>query len=198
MAYVEGVLRENTSPNGVFGMVVMWSYFDRMLQLLQEIPVYKNFKGAALLAEVLQQPRYIWLRRRNRVEQAVSWAIACQTGVWTQKTGEKPRPRVVPKFDFKAIDEWLNRIETHETGWANYFRANRIEPLVLFYEDLVTCSQRSAEHVLEFLGLPATAAAGVVPSTFQKQANRISQEWTAAYFQQKGESRSYKANDRDC
>ena len=196
MAYVEGVLRQNTSPNGVFGMVVMWSYFDRMLQLLQEIPAYKNFNGGELLAAVLPQPKYIWLRRRNRVEQAVSWSIACQTRVWTQKTREKTQPRIAPKFDFKVIDEWLKRIETHEAGWANYFRENHIEPLVLFYEDLVTYNRDTAEQVLRFLGLPAEAAVGVVPSTF-KQANEISEQWTAAYFKQKGKSRSHRVNDRD-
>jgi trehalose 2-sulfotransferase len=197
MAYLEGVLRQNTSPNGVFGVVVMWSYFDRMLQLLQELHGYKNLNGAELLAAVLRHPKYIWLRRRNRVEQAISWSIACQTRVWTQKTGEKPQPRVVPKFDAKVIDEWLKRIEMHEAGWANYFRENHIEPLVLFYEDLVSCNRGSAEHVLQFLGLPAEAAAGVVPSTF-KQANEISEQWTAAYFKQKGKSRSHRVNDRDC
>ena len=190
MAYVEGVLRQNTSSNGVFGTVIMWSYFDRMLQMLQEIPAYKNLKGADLLAEVLRQPRYIWLRRRNRVEQAISWEIACRTGVWAQKAGEKPQPRIVPKFDFKVVDEWLNRIEAHETGWAKYFRENHIDPLVLFYEDLVACNRSSTEHVLEFLGMPPTAAVGIVPSAFEKQANQISQQWMAAYFEQKAELQS--------
>src|SRR5436309_10352394 len=39
-AYVQQVLRQNTTANGVFGIVVMWSYFEQMLQLLQEIPEY--------------------------------------------------------------------------------------------------------------------------------------------------------------
>jgi len=189
-AFVQNVLRQNTAANGVFGTVIMWSYFDRMLQMLQEIPAYKNLKGADLLAEVLRQPRYIWLRRRNRVEQAISWEIACRTGVWAQKIGEKPQPRIVPKFDFKVIDEWLNRIEAHETGWAKYFRENHIDPLVLFYEDVVACNRSSAEHVLEFLGMSATAAVGIVSSAFEKQANQISQQWMAAYFEQKGELQS--------
>ena len=197
-AYVESVLRQNTSPNGVFGTVVMWSYFERMLQMLQEIPAYKNLRGVELLAQVLHQPRYIWLHRRNRVEQAVSWAIACQTGVWAQKAGEKPQSRIVPKFDFKVIDEWLNRIEAHETGWAKYFRDNHIDPLVLFYEDVVACNRRSAEHLLEFLGLPAEAAMGIAPSAFEKQANQISQQWMEAYFEQKGEPQAHRANDLDC
>ena len=194
LAYVEGVLRQYTSPNGVFGTVVMWSYFERMLQMLQEIPAYKNLRGVELLAEVLHQPRYIWLRRRNRVEQAVSWAIACQTGVWAQKAGEKAQPRIVPKFDFKVIDEWLNRIEAHETGWAKYFRDNHIDPLILFYEDVVACNRGSAEHVLEFLGLPAATATEIAPSAFEKQANQISQQWMEAYFEQKGEPQAHRTN----
>jgi hypothetical protein len=46
---VEHVLQQNTTANGVFGAVVMWSYFERMLQLLQDIPAYKNLNGAQLL-----------------------------------------------------------------------------------------------------------------------------------------------------
>src|SRR6266404_8826088 len=91
--YIERVLQDNIGANGVFGTVVMWSYFERMLQMLQEIPAYKTLNGAQLLAAVFSKPKYIWMRRRNHVEQAVSWARACQTGVWTQKAEEKSQPR---------------------------------------------------------------------------------------------------------
>jgi LPS sulfotransferase NodH len=37
-AYVQHILQQNTAADGVFGTVVMWSYFERMLQMLQEIP----------------------------------------------------------------------------------------------------------------------------------------------------------------
>src|SRR5256884_6763410 len=66
-AYIERVLQENTGRNGVFGAVVMWSYFERMLQMLHELREYKRFTGAELLAELFNRPKYIWMRRRNRV-----------------------------------------------------------------------------------------------------------------------------------
>jgi LPS sulfotransferase NodH len=179
-AYVERVLRQNTA-DGVFGTVVMWSYFELILQMLQEIPAYKNLHGGELLAAVLHQPKYIWMRRRNRVEQAVSWAIACQTGVWAQKREERPQPRAIPKFDFKVIDEWCNRIAAHEAGWANYFRENQIEPLVLFYEDIVVSHQTAAENVLKFLGLPLPPGMQVPRPPVEKQANETSKQWAAAY-----------------
>src|SRR5881394_459200 len=104
-AFIERVFQDNIGANGVFGAVVMWSYFERMLQMLQEVREYNGFSGAGLLAELFNRPKYIWMRRRNRVEQAVSWSMACQTGVWAQKAGEKPQLRAIPKFDFKVIDE---------------------------------------------------------------------------------------------
>jgi LPS sulfotransferase NodH len=189
MQYVQRVLQDNTTANGVFGTVVMWSYFDRMLQMLRDIPRYDALDGANLLASVLRQPKYVWLRRRNRVEQAVSWAIACQTGVWAQKAGEKARPRALPKFDFKVVDEWCNRIAEHDTAWTNYFRANRIEPLTLFYEDLVANNRTAVERVLEFLNVPP-ARIEIVPHGLEKQADEISAQWIAAYLKRKNDSTS--------
>jgi trehalose 2-sulfotransferase len=185
VAYVQNVLRGNTAANGVFGTVVMRSYFERMLQMLREIPAYKTLNGAELLSAVFCQPKYIWMRRRNHVEQAVSWAMACQTGVWTQKAEEKSKPRVIPKFDFKVIDEWCNRIKAHDEGWENYFRENQIEPLVLFYEDVVASHRATAERVLEFLGLPFAPDIEIPPPAVEKQATRISEEWAACYLKLK-------------
>ena len=55
-AYVQHILRQNTAANGVFGAVVMWSYFEPMLQMLQEIPAYKNLNGTQLLVPVVHAP----------------------------------------------------------------------------------------------------------------------------------------------
>jgi len=181
-AYIESVLQQNTTPNGVFGFVLMRSYFDRVLQMLQEIPAYKNLTGPQLLAAVFHRPKYIWMRRRNSVQQAVSWAIACQTGVWAQKTGEKPQLHAIPRFDFKVVDAWHDRVVAHEAGWTNYFRESQIEPLVLFYEDVVASNRAAAGRVLEFLGLPFPPDLEIAGLTLQKQATQISDEWTAAYL----------------
>jgi trehalose 2-sulfotransferase len=185
VAYVEQVLRQNTAANGVFGTVVMWSYFERMLQMFQEIPEYKSLNGAQLLGAVLRNPKYIWMRRRNHVEQAVSWAMACQTGIWTQKSEEKSQPSAAPQFDFKVIDEWCKRITAHDEGWSNYFRENQIEPLVLFYEDVVASRCTAAERVLEFLGLPFPPGMEIPPPAVEKQATQISEEWAARYLKLK-------------
>ena len=188
--YIERVLQDNTGVTGVFGAVVMWSYWERMLQMLQELREHNRFTGPELIAELFNRPKYIWMRRRNRVEQAVSWAMACQTGVWAQRMGVTPQPDATPKFDFKVIDEWCNRIAAHEASWANYFRENQIEPLVLYYEDVVACHRVAAERVLEFLALPLPHRMEISAPAIEKQANEISAQWAASYRKLKNKQTS--------
>jgi len=89
-----------------------------------------------------------------------------------------------------VIDEWCNRIAEHNTAWENYFRENRIEPLTLFYEDLVASNRAAVERVLEFLHVPLPARIEIVPSGLQKQADEMSARWTAAYLERKNDSGS--------
>ena len=189
-AYIERVLQVNTGRNGVFGAVVMWSYFERMLEMFQELREYKKSTAAELLAELFNRPKYIWLRRKNRVEQAVSWALACQSGIWAQRVGVTPQPDATPKFDFKVIDEWCNRIAAHEASWANYFRENQIEPVVLYYEDIVASHRTAAERVLEFLALPLPHRMKIPAPAVEKQANEISAQWAASYRKLKSKQTS--------
>jgi LPS sulfotransferase NodH len=184
-AYIARVLDQNTTLSGVFGVVIMWSYFEAMHHLLREIPAYSNLTGSKLLAAVFHSPKYIWMRRRNRVEQAISWAMACQTGIWAQTAGAKMQPPSLPQFDFKVIDAWCERITEHEAGWANYFRENEIEPLVLFYEDVLTSHGAAAERVLKFLGLPFSPAMNLPAPAIEKQATQISAEWAKSYLKLK-------------
>jgi LPS sulfotransferase NodH len=185
VAYLERIFQQHTTADGVFGFVVMWVYFDRVVQMLQEIPAYKNFNESQLLAAVFNRPKYIWMRRRNRVQQAVSWAIALQTGVWAQKKGDEPQLRAVPRFDFNVIDDLYNRIVDGEVGWTNYFHENQIDPLVLFYEDVVASNLDAARRVLEFLGVPFPPACEIAPPTVQKQGTQLSEEWAASYLKLK-------------
>ncbi len=188
--YIERVLQDNTGANRVFGAVVMWSYFERMLQMLQELREHNRLTGAGLLAELFNRPKYIWMRRRNRVEQAVSWAMACQTGVWAKRVGGTLQPDAAPTFDFKVIDEWCSRVTAHEASWANYFRENQIEPLVLYYEDVIACHRVAAERVLEFLALPLPHRMDIPAPAVEKQANEISAQWAASYRKLKSKQTS--------
>lgn len=184
-AYVERVFQKYTSPNGVFGFLVMWTYFERVIRRLREVPGNEHLDGPHLVAAVFNQPKYIWMRRRDHVEQAVSWAMASQTKVWSQKTGENPQLDPVPQFDFDLIDKRYNQIVADEQSWENYFREHQIAPLILFYEDVIASNRDAAARALEFLGIPIPPDLKIAKPAVQKQASAISEEWAASYLKLK-------------
>lgn len=180
-AYLERVFRQGTTPNGVFGFVVMWTYFERVIEMLHEIPAFEHLERPEVLATIFNHPKYIWVRRRDPVQQAVSWTIASQTKLWSQKTGEAPPRNTAPRFDFDAIDQRYHGITADEQNWDNYFRQNEIEPLVLFYEDVAASNRAAAERVLEFLEVPVPVGLEIPAPAVEKQATKMSEQWADAY-----------------
>ena len=181
-AYLERVLRQATTPNGVFGFVIMWSYFERMIRMLHEIPDYQHTDRSEVLPAVFNRPKYLWMRRRDRARQAVSWTIASQTKIWSQKTGEAAETDAPLHFDFELIDRRYHQIAAEEEQWDNYFRKSEIEPLVVFYEDVVASNRATAERVLEFLRVPFPASLEIGTPTVEKQATQMSEQWAARYL----------------
>ncbi|HEY6205200.1 MAG TPA: Stf0 family sulfotransferase [Chthoniobacterales bacterium] len=188
IAYIERVRRQGTTANGVFGLIMMWTYFERAIGMLREIPAYQHLSPEQVLPTVFSQPKYIWLRRRDRLEQAISWAIASQTKVWSQKPGEAPQPDAAPRFDFEAIDQHYNHITDDEQNWADYFGKNKLQPLVLFYEDVTASHRATAERVLEFLGVPIPKSLEVPAPAVEKQASTMSEDWAARYLELKAKT----------
>ena len=60
----------------------MWNYFHTMLKSLQELPEYKEMDAPQLMAALFPNVHYIWMVRRDKVRQAVSWAKAAQTDIY--------------------------------------------------------------------------------------------------------------------
>jgi trehalose 2-sulfotransferase len=185
-AYVERMLRQGSTPNGVFGFVAMWTYFERIIDMLHQIPAYQRLDRSQVLNAVFNQPKYIWMRRRNRLQQAVSWAIASQTKVWSKKPGDAMRQsQQTLQFDFKLIDQRYNQIVAEEEDWENYFRKEEISPLVLFYEDVAASNRDAAQHVLEYLGVPFPSGLDLATPAVEKQATEMSEQWAARYLELK-------------
>lgn len=187
-SYLEWVRQQATTPNGVCGLVVMWVHFDRMLQLLRELPGCARLPAPQLLGELFSPPKYIWLRRRDRVAQAVSWAMALQTGIWyvaRDSATPPPPPAAEPVFDFDLVDDLYRRILEGETGWAAYFRHHGLRPLELIYEEAVADPAAALREALSFLEIAADFDLSTILPGTAKQANALSREWAAAFRERK-------------
>lgn len=75
--------------------------------------------------------RPVWLRRRDRLRQAISWYRARATRVWVDRGDAPTAP--VPPYDRPAIDRYLAEIDRVDRFWEERFSER---PLELWYEEL--------------------------------------------------------------
>ena len=183
--YLNLVFEQGTSPNGVFGTKIMWNYFHTMLKSLRELSEYKDLDAPQLMDSLFPNVHYIWIIRRDKVRQAVSWAKAGQTDVYAWHKGETPVPTREPTFDFEFIDQLHNLILDSEAGWQRFFEACGVQPFKVEYEELVEAYESTALRILEYLNIPYPKNLVFGVRMLQKQADALNEVWVQKYIQMK-------------
>lgn len=187
--YVAGAIAEGTSPNGVFGAKIMWGYFDDVVGKLHSIPGYEGLPTAELLSTIFPNLRYIWITRRDKVRQAVSFEKAIQSNIWAMTNETSPSPGEL-HFDVARIDALVQVIESHEAAWQHYFAANGITPFKVIYEELVAAYEQTARQILHELSIPVPQSFQFAPRRLRQQADALSEEWVQRYHAHKRTSPS--------
>jgi trehalose 2-sulfotransferase len=145
--HLDGVLREGTTSNGVFGARVMWAYLDDVVATIRKATDHDGARHAVLSA-AFPRIRYVHLRRNDRVSQAVSWAKAEQTGVWSAGD-DRLEPRSLT-YNRGLIDERLAEIEEGESGWLSLFGEADVEPCEIVYEELAADPIQTTTSLIAF------------------------------------------------
>jgi LPS sulfotransferase NodH len=216
--YVAEAIKQGTTPNGVFGAKVMWGYFDDFASKLRQLAGFEVSSNHALMTSIFPNLHYIWIRRRDRVRQAISHAKARQTNIWRLETEvgrwqASPLPtrlvgadlasallsRDEPTFFFEQIDFMVREIEAHEAAWQRYFAESGIQPLVVVYEDLVLKYEETAIQILNYLNIPTYDHIEFAPRRLRQQADEQTEQWVQRYYRIKARWRGYRivslAND---
>lgn len=177
-AYVRQTLIAGRTPNGVFGGRVM---AVTRPELVDDLAAASSGPTADLdlLTEHLGRLRFVHLRRRDVVAQAVSWAKSEQTHFW--HPGEEIAPGAQdPHYDEDLIGQLVTKIEKFETQWTTWFAAQDIRPLEVAYEDLAADPVGVAHAVLDYLGLELPPD-GSIEVRARRQADQINEEWVSRF-----------------
>ena len=183
--YLHKVLVGGTTPNGVFGVKLHWHQFPSLLHklsLARGEPALASTVEVAALPALMEQAfgdvRYVWLRRRNPVAQAISYYRASNSGVWrVPRSDETPAPPP-PGFDPVELTRFHGLVRQFDRGWGDFFASCRKEPLILHYEDFVPRYEESVRSVLRFIGVDDPAIRVPVQS-YRRQADDVSAAWEA-------------------
>ncbi len=180
-AFFEAVLAEGTTPNGVFGTKLMWNALGGLLDKLAELPGCRELEPMQRLTAAFVRPRFIHLRRRNRVRQAVSWALAAQTGQYSTWQAASRAPFAEPVFDAQLLDGLYRLVREAEIGWRRFFEAIEADPLELWFEDLARNWDAAAREILAWLGVPAASRFVLGSLRHQPQGTELNAEWEERY-----------------
>jgi len=133
----------------------------------------------ALLLPADGTARVVRLKRRDQVAHAISYARAALSGVW-HKMQEPPGGAEVA-FSAKAVEHARRLLDQQEADWDLLLREMRIEPLVLWHEDVIALPGEAVRSVADFLGVTLDAAAAIAVPEIEKQADQDSRAWAERY-----------------
>lgn len=188
-AHIRKFLAAGTSENGVFGVVIHWAVMQDAVRRLQGFLGTSESAPHRVLSSGFPNLSYLWLRRRDKVAQAVSWYKAIQTGVFVGRgkggTGEDEPIR----FDYGKIRHLLSATTSSENAWGSFFSSNGLTPLVLYYEDLSAQYVSTIRSVLDFLQLDAEGV-DIARPKHEKYADSQSLDWIEQFNRLHGQARS--------
>ncbi len=163
--------RKRTSPNGVFGIKV----HHRQL---------KQFGGFQKLEAMFPDAYYVMLSRHDVLAQAVSQAIARQTGVWI--SGQKP-VRDDPSYSFEDIHDCLRANLLDTASWRYVLSASGANYMELSFDQVRMDLRGSIQRIADFMDVEV----GDIPlePVTDKQGSPLNQEWRERFLAEFDHSR---------
>jgi LPS sulfotransferase NodH len=163
--YVDEVIAETTTANGVFGTMTQFNQIA-------------NFVGFQRLESLFPAPiKYVHLERKDKLRQAVSLAIARQTGQFQR--GEPTAREAI--YNPEQIRCCLEEVMNHNRGWEMYFWERGVQPLHVLYEDLVLSTLDTIKRTLSYLEIDVPRDFVLPESHLKKQATEVNDEWVLKY-----------------
>lgn len=172
-------LATRTSPNGVFGT----KCFPVQMEALQETnPRLLSAVFTALMRRPGTQ-RIVYLLRRDRSAHAASFARAALSGVWR----EEQEAHLAHRLDYshEALADIDRGIDRMAAVWEHNFRQLGIDPLRLWYEDVVADPAAAVAQVAVYLGVTLDPAAAIPVPEIRKQSAPEIADWAARYAESK-------------
>lgn len=142
--YLQAIQSLRTTPNGVFGFKAHFGQVTsalRMAGLTDPTPFLNLFD------------RFIIIKRRNKLGQAISWTRALQTGRWSSLHNHIDAPELPVRFDPESISACLQRILRGEREWEDALRKLGREVHLVEYETLVEQPAEQIASILSFCGI---------------------------------------------
>ena len=175
--YVKGIVEATAFGNNVFSFKIMAWYLRSFVTRLRETGAFgvEAESDLAVLGAAFPRLQFVQIRRRNKLQQAISKARAMQTGLWKIQEGNEARRD--PEFDASLIARCLDDVVKDEAIWSEFFTTQKVSPFPVWYEDLCASYEIVIRSVLDFLKIKLSRGAEINPPRTIRQSDGVSLEW---------------------
>ena len=177
------IWKKGTSLNGVFGIKhdLRSNIYQQIIRELCELRGIEKEPDnhQELWEDLFPNCKHIYLTRRNKVRQAVSWWKAIHDKVWHIEKGQTHRNGADfyrEKYDFNALMHLYKEATLKECNIQEHFQRYDIIPFTVIYEDFIRDYEATIRKIIEYLEIGADNFE-VGPMYYEKTATDHSEEW---------------------
>jgi LPS sulfotransferase NodH/predicted O-methyltransferase YrrM len=165
--YMTKILERRVSRNGVFGIKAHFHHFE----------AYQ--KQYPALLKRMTPVSYIFISRSDKVAQGVSMVKALQTNRWHSRMEGGPKPTL--RYDREMIANCIAEIEEQDLAWRRWFKAHKVSPFELTYNDLTKDAAAVVRRIVQLLGVENDEPEEVFVPSVDKQGDETNNEWIERY-----------------
>lgn len=177
-----------TTENKIFGIkhsmhATRYAKIFREISELQGIAYHAELNYEDLLADLFQNCKHIYLTRRNKIRQAVSWWKAIKDNVWHLESNAEQKSKAAfyeENYDFAALSHLFKEATLRECIIQEYFTKYEIKPLTLVYEDFIQDFKKTIHQIVEYLEIDYEDLE-VEDMYYKKTANSYSEQWVQRF-----------------
>lgn len=177
-----------SSENGIFGIKhsLFSSLSSRIYQeiaQLKQINTLDEYNPDQVLDDLFPNCKHIYLTRRNKVRQAVSWWKAIKDNVWHLEKTQSQQSEMVfyeQNYVFDALMHLFKEANLRDCATQDFFTRNQITPLSIIYEDFILDYEPTILKILDYLNLD-TQGISIGAMHYQKTATQNSEIWVQRF-----------------
>lgn len=126
------------------------------------------------------EPRFIFIRRRDLIGQAISYVIARQTGNWNSHLEATKTQQSRPAYDANFIRARAIAIGRENVKFLQFFATFAFPFYEVVYEDLIQNEAGVVSDITQWLGL-GPSVIDVSKTELRPQRGRVNDEWRQRY-----------------
>lgn len=143
----KGYLRElfnQCADNGIFGAKLTWDHKNVLLEEAQ-----RQDASIEDIHDIFPDLRWVYLKRQDKIAQAVSTWRAAKTGRWHSPDPVSENNQ--PEYDYFGIFRYYFTILVEEHLWDDYFQRLKLQPAIIYYEDLIHDTRNTVMQLMDYI-----------------------------------------------